>query len=123
MIMTDSYLMQGFYYYFRNYEGKNYNCAVLLPVMAWVFWRLYHDPEDRKALRFGVLCAAGSYPFTGTTMFLVPVLCMGLLPAMVGSKRKIHVLADIVILSIPSIVYAGYYMAVGKGFISLAISP
>lgn len=122
MLTAETYLLEGYYYYFRNYEGKNYNCAVLIPALLWVFWQLYHRPQEREALAYGVLTAAGAFPYTGTAMYLVPVMCLGLVPAIFWKgERRWRILPDMVLLSLPSIVYMGYYEAVHFGLISLAL--
>ena len=118
---TGSYLFSSFYTYFRNYEGKTVISAVILPVMFYVFWRLYRDPCDRNALVFGVICIAGSFHFTGTALFLIPVACLGLVPAIASGKQLKRMILNAMVLILPCIVYAAFYAGVKLGLINLMI--
>ena len=118
---TGSYLYSSFYMYFRNYEGKTIIPAVLLPAVFYVFWRMYQDPWDKEALLFGLLCVMGSFHFTGTTMYMIPVACLGLIPAMFGKKRAARVFGNMVVLVLPCILYAAAYLLIKAGIINLVI--
>lgn len=116
-----SYLFSSFYTYFRNYEGKTVIAAVILPVIFYVFRRLYRDPFDRNALIFGVICIAGSFHFTGTTIYFIPVACLGLVPAVTSGKQLKRMILNALVLIIPCIVYAAFYAGVKIELINLAI--
>ncbi|MBQ9062712.1 MAG: hypothetical protein IJ121_07845 [Eubacterium sp.] len=118
---TGSYLFSSFYMYFRNYEGKTIIPTVLLPALFYVFWRLYRDPRDKHALLFGILCITGSFHFTGTTMYMIPVACLGLVPALVQKKQFWRVILNMVLLVLPCILYAAFYILIKKGMINLVI--
>ena len=118
---TGSYLGGSFYYYFRNYEGKTIFPTVLLPIFFYVVWHLYQDCRDRDALLYGIISIAGSFHFTGTTMYLIPVACLGLVPALFSKKNFGRVVLDVLLLILPCVIYAAFYVAFAKGWISLAI--
>ena len=118
---TGSYLYSSFYMYFRNYEGKAIIPAVLFPAVFYVFWRLYQDPWDRPALLFGILCITGSFHYTGTTMYLIPVACAGLIPSLFQKKQFRRVFLNMVLLVLPCIIYAAVYILIKKGMINIMI--
>lgn len=121
-VMTGGYLQSGFYIYFRNYEGKDVYTAILVPVLLAIFWKMYEKPDDRKLLGFGLLCVAGSFPFTGTGLYVVPVAALlALVPCLFGRAPFRAIVRNVIVLSLPCIFYAAYYMAIKSGVLVLTI--
>jgi len=110
MLTADSYLTDSFYIYFRNYEGKNIMSALVIPILMYVFWKLYKDPWDRDALALGLITIIGSYAFSGSALFMTPVMELGLIPAVVSGKSFKRILYDAFLLLLPCAIYAVYYM-------------
>lgn len=110
MLTADSYLTGSFYVYFRNYEGKNIMSALVIPILMYVFWKLYKDPWDRDALALGLITIIGSYAFSGSALFMTPVMELGLIPVAASRKSMKRILYDAVLLLLPCAVYAVYYM-------------
>jgi hypothetical protein len=120
-VTSNSTVLQGFYYFWRNYEGKNAYAAIVIPLMFYVLWKLYENPRDNVSLTLGLLCVIGSFHYTGIALFSIPMTVLGLIPGMFSKKNWAWMLRDMVVLVIPCILYAVYYMGVLKGYITLLV--
>ena len=122
MLTADSYLTGSFYIYFRNYEGKNIMSALVIPILLYVFWKLYKDPWDRDALALGLITVIGSFAFSGSALFMTPVMELGLIPAVLSKKTLKRILYDAFLLLLPCAIYAVYYLGcIQFHFINLPI--
>ncbi len=118
---ASSVLLQGFYIFFRNYEGKNVYSAIMVPLMFYVIWKLYEQPRDKVILTLGVLCIAGSFHYTGIALFTIPMVTLGLLPGVFSKKNWKRMICNIIVLNIPILLYAIYYIGTEAGYITLKI--
>lgn len=120
-ITASSVLLQGFYVFFRNYEGKDFYAGIMVPLMFYVIWKLYENPRDNKILVLGVLSIIGSFHYTGIALFSIPMTVFGLLPGVFSKKNWWRMMLNMVVLNIPSFLYGIYYMGTIKGYITLTI--
>jgi hypothetical protein len=120
-ITASSVLLEGFYMFFRIYEGKAVYAAIVIPVIFYVIWKLYENPHDNQMLCLGILCVAASFHFTGIALFAAPVSALGLFPGIFDKENGKRMIWDIFALCMPCIIYAVYYMGTESGYITLGI--
>lgn len=120
-VTTRGYLMPGYYLFFRNYEGKDAIPALVIPLAFYTVWKLYEDPGDKDVLLFGTISLIGSYFYTGSTMYLVPVILLAFIPGIVFCRKRLRILGNFLILLAPHILYTVYYVLATNGTITWSI--
>ncbi|MGN0361298.1 MAG: DUF6077 domain-containing protein [Bilifractor sp.] len=120
-VTTRGYLLPGYYLFFRNYEGKDAVPALVIPLAFYTVWKLYEDPEDKEVLLFGSICMIGSYFYSGSTMYLVPVIFLAFIPGIIFCRKHLRMFCDFLLLLAPHILYTAYYMAATNGTITWSI--
>jgi len=117
-VTVRGYLLPGYYLFFRNYEGKDAIPALVIPIAFYTVWKLYEDPEDKDVLIFGMVCLTGSYFYTGSTMYLVPVIFLAFIPGIIINKKHLQMARNFLLPLAPHLLYTAYYVAATNGTIT-----
>lgn len=120
--MTTMYTPGGFLLN-RTFECKTILANIVLPALFLFFLRLYKNKGNEKAdwiYLFLVIC--GSYTFSLSAMFIVPVALVGYFPIILLKNRSRKVLSRMIVCLLPCVLILLYYLLMSRGVFMFEIN-